>query len=203
MPRVIAIDGPVGSGKSTIAQAVGARLGLAVLGTGSMYRAVAVAALRRGIEPGPATAEALAALAAEVTVEGERVRVGGEDVTDELRNPEVNQAVSAVSATRQVRAELVQRQREWAEEHGGGVVEGRDIGTIVFPDAELKVFLTADEEERARRRGGDEDAAGLARRDHLDSTREVSPLSAAEHALVIDSTGLSVEEVVDVIVSHL
>ncbi len=187
---VIAIDGPVGSGKSTVARAVADRLGLAVLETGAMYRAVAALALRDGIPPGPA----LAACAAEVDV----------DAFDpaELRTPAVNRAVSAVAAEPAVRAALVPRQRAWIEARGGGVAEGRDMGTVVFPDADLKIFLTATAGERARRRG-DEDPAGVARRDHLDATRAASPLVAAEDAVVIDTTGLSVEEIVVRIVGLL
>ena len=202
--RVIAIDGPVGSGKSTIAKALGERLGLPVLETGAMYRAVAAAALRRGIEPGPETVDALVEVARGVTIDADqRMLVHGEDVSAELRTPEVNRSVSAVSSEAAVRDELVGRQRAWADEHGGGVVEGRDIGTVVFPDADLKVFLTASEEERARRRNADEDAADLARRDRLDSTRSASPLKAAPDAVVIDSTGLSVDEVLEQIVGRL
>ncbi|MDQ4097452.1 MAG: (d)CMP kinase, partial [Actinomycetota bacterium] len=119
----------------------------------------------------------------------------------ELRTPEVNRAVSTVAAQPEVRTALVQRQREWAEAHGGGVVEGRDIGTVVFPDAAVKVFLTASEAERARRRGGDEDASDIARRDQLDSSRAASPLVAADDAVVIDTTGRSVEDIVEEIVA--
>ena len=187
---VIAIDGPVGSGKTTVAQAVAARLGLEVLETGAMYRAVAALALRGGRAVGPDLAEVAAA-----------VDVGA-FTGDELRTPEVNRAVSAVAAEPAVRAALVLRQREWARERGGGVAEGRDMGTVVFPDADVKVFLTASAEERARRRG-DEDAAGVARRDHLDSTRAASPLTAADDAVVIDTTGLTVAEIVDRIVALL
>jgi cytidylate kinase len=190
--QVIAIDGPVGSGKSTVARAVAERLGLDVLETGAMYRAVAAAALREGVEPGPETADELARIAANVDLEAD---------PSELRTPEVNRVVSAVSAEPEVREALVQRQREWAETHRGGVVEGRDIGTVVFPDAAVKVFLTASEEERARRRGGDEEAADIARRDRLDSTRTSSPLAAADDAVVIDSTGRSVDDIVDEIVA--
>jgi cytidylate kinase len=189
--QVIAIDGPVGSGKSTVAKAVAERLGLDVLETGAMYRIVAAAALRNGVEPGPETADELARLAADVDLEAD---------TDELRTPAVNRAVSAVAAQPEVRAALVERQREWAEAHGGGVVEGRDIGTVVFPDASVKVFLTASEEERARRRGKDENADDIARRDRLDATRETSPLVAADDAVVIDSTGRSIEDIVEEIV---
>ena len=204
MTTVIAIDGPVGSGKSTVARAVAARLGLEVLETGAMYRALALAALRRGIVPGPDTVEQVAQLAREVPIEvGERVLVDGADVTSELRGRDVNEAVSAVAAEASVRAEMVQRQRQWVDEHGGGVVEGRDIGTVVFPDATLKVFLTASEEERARRREGDEDADAVARRDRLDSSREASPLTAAGDAVVIDTTGRDADDVVEEILRRL
>jgi cytidylate kinase len=202
--RVIAIDGPVGSGKSTIANALGERLGLPVLETGAMYRAVAAAALRQGIEPGPETVDELVELARGVTIDaGQRVLVHGEDVTAELRSTDVNRAVSAVASESAVRSEMVKRQRAWAEDHGGGVVEGRDIGTVVFPEAELKVFLTASEEERARRRDSDEDPSELARRDRLDSTRAASPLKSAPDAMVIDTTDASVDEIVEEIVSRL
>jgi len=202
--RVVAIDGPVGSGKSTVARAVAERLGVGHLDTGAMYRSVALAALRRGIDPEVAGAGDLAKLAAEVTLEvGERVIVDGDDVTDELRSPEVGRVVSSVAAEPDVRAELVRRQREWAKTRGGGVVEGRDIGSVVFPDAQLKVFLTASDEERAKRRSADEDADALARRDRLDSTRSASPLTQAEGALVIDTTELPVDEIVDEIVGRL
>ncbi|MFP5316862.1 MAG: (d)CMP kinase, partial [Acidimicrobiia bacterium] len=148
---------------------------------------------RLGIDPGPETAEELAGLAREIDASAA--------ADADLRSPAVNQAVSAVAARPEVRAELVALQRRWAEARGGGVVEGRDIGTVVFPDARVKVFLTASEEERARRRDADETAADIARRDRLDSSRSVSPLVAAEDALVIDSTGRSVDDVVDEIVA--
>ena len=203
--RLVAIDGPVGSGKSTVARAVAERLGLDVLPTGAMYRAVALAALRRGLQPEDTssdTADRLTQVAREVTIEvDDGVRLDGEDVSDELRTPAVNHAVSAVAANPDVREAMVAHQRAWAEAHGGGVVEGRDIGTVVFPDAAVKVFLTASDEARARRRGGDEDAADLARRDRLDSTRATSPLKAAPDAHVIDSTDRTVDEVVDEIVA--
>ncbi len=163
-----------------------------------------MAALRRGIEPGPDTAEELIQLVEEVSIEvGERVLVDGKDVTAELRTPEVNRAVSGVSAQPEVRERMVEHQRQWVRDHGGGVVEGRDIGTVVFPEATRKVFLTASDEERARRRGQDEDAAGVARRDELDSSRQVSPLAAADDAIVIDSTGREVDEVVEEILRRL
>jgi cytidylate kinase len=200
--RVIAIDGPVGAGKSTVARAVAARLGLAHLDTGAMYRSVALAALNRGLDPETMSAEDMARVAAVASLEvGDRVLLDGEDVTDRLRSPEVGRAVSTVAACPEVRAEMVKRQRAWVAARDGGVLEGRDIGSVVFPDAAVKVFLTASDEERARRRSGDEDAAALARRDRLDSTRATSPLARAPGAVVVDSTGRSVDDVVDEIVA--
>ena len=206
---LLAIDGPAGSGKSTVARAVAARLGLRYLDTGAMYRSVAFAALRDGIDPadGPSLARLAKGLKIEVA---ERVLVDGVDASAAIRGPAVTAAVSAVSAHPEVREELVRRQRAWAEEQGGGVVEGRDIGTVVFPDADVKVFLTASEEERARRRQKDEDApdvravaADLARRDDLDSSRTVSPLRPADDAVVIDTTAHTVDDVVNEVVGLL
>lgn len=197
--RVIAVDGPAGAGKSTVARAVAERLGLAVLETGAMYRAVAAAAVTRGIAP--ERASELAALARLVTVgTGGSVAVDGDDVTADIRAPAVSRIVSAVAAHPEVRSEMVRRQREWAVTHGGGVIEGRDIGTVVFPDAGVKVFLTASDAERARRRGTDEGAADVARRDRLDSTRATSPLRPAPDALVIDTTDRAVDDIVAQIV---
>jgi cytidylate kinase len=206
---LVAIDGPAGSGKSTIARAVAARLELQYLDTGAMYRSVAFAALRDGVDP--TDGDALATLAKGLDIQiDDRVLVDGEDATTEIRGPAVTAIVSAVSAHPEVRAELVRRQRAWAERRDGGVVEGRDIGTVVFPDADVKVFLTASEEERARRRQRDDDApdvravaADLARRDVLDSTRTVSPLRPANDAAVIDTTARTVEDVVDEVVGLL
>lgn len=205
--RVIAIDGPAGSGKSTVARQVAARLGLAYLDTGAMYRAVAFEAIRRGIDPEDAPVVAELARQMELSVE-ETVMVNGTDATVEIRNPEVTRAVSVVAANPDVRRELVLRQREWADYRGGGVVEGRDIGTVVFPDAELKVFLTASEEARADRRSRemldrnyDDVAADLARRDRIDSTRVASPLSAADDAVQLDTTALDAEQVVERVLS--
>lgn len=209
--RVVAVDGPSGSGKSTVSRAVADDLGLEVLDTGAMYRAVTQAALARGLDL--ADGDALGALARTVTIEvTDVVLLDGTDVSDAIRGPEVTGAVSAVSAHPQVREELVARQRAWVAERGGGVVEGRDIGTVVFPDAPLKIYLTADEEERARRRQRDEEAAerrtdvaavadALARRDRLDSTRTVSPLAAAADAVVVDTTAMTRDEVVDRVVA--
>jgi len=201
--QVIAIDGPAGSGKSTVARAVAERLGLDYLDTGAMYRAVAFAAMRRGIDPEDSEPVARLAQAMELDV-GARVCVEGVDATIEIRSPEVTRAVSVVAANLDVRHEMVQRQREWANAHHGGVVEGRDIGTVVFPEAAIKVYLTADDSERAGRRSKemldmhyDKVAADIARRDHADSTRTTSPLSIADDAVLVDTTGRNVDEVVD------
>lgn len=205
--RVIAIDGPAGSGKSTVARAVASRLHLDYLDTGAMYRAVAFAALGRGLEP--TDANAVAELARQVDIDiGETVLVDGVDATAAIRGPEVSRAVSAVAANPEVRREMVARQRRWAEDHDGGVVEGRDIGTVVFPDATVKVYLTASDSERAVRRSKDKEmgslgyeqvAADIARRDHLDSTRVASPLAVADDAVVLDTTGVDVDTVVQTV----
>ncbi len=190
---VIAIDGPAGSGKSTVARAVAAALKLPYLDSGAMYRSVAWAALRAGIDA--SDADRVAALAKRLTiVVGDRVTVDGIDVTDTIREPAVTTTVSAVAANPAVRAELVRRQREWLEAHGGaGVVEGRDIGTVVFPDAKVKVYLTASAEVRAARR---HEEADINRRDRLDSTRAVSPLERAPDAVEVDTTTTEVDDVV-------
>lgn len=208
--RVIAIDGPGGSGKSTVARHLAERLGLQYLDTGAMYRAVAFAALRRGIDPSEEEPVAHLVDALELTVDEEGVTVDGVDATIEIRGPEVTRAVSLVAANPAVRAELRSRQREWAAARAGGVIEGRDIGTVVFPEADLKVFLTARAEVRADRRSrevSDLDyetvAADLARRDTLDEGREDSPLAQAEGALVLDTTGMSIDEVVERLVAAL
>ena len=202
---IVAVDGPAGSGKSTVARAVAGRLGLSYLDTGAMYRSVAHAALVAGIRGDDA--DAVAALAARVQIEvGDRVMVDGEDATKAIRSHEVTRAVTAAASNPKVRSEMVRRQRAWVEEHGGGVVEGRDIGSVVFPNARLKVFLTADPDERARRRAAEAGVAvatDIARRDEADSTREHSPLAAAEDAVTIDTTGRQVDDVVDEILGLL
>lgn len=208
--RIIAIDGPAGSGKSTVARALARHLGLEYLDTGAMYRSVTFAALRRGIDPTEAEVVARIVGDIELDVGEDAVTVDGVDATIEIRGPEVSRAVSVVAANPAVRTEMVRRQREWAERHGGGVVEGRDIGSVVFPDAELKVYLTADPEVRAQRRSqevADLDyetvAADLARRDALDQGREVSPLVEADGAFLVDTTGLTVEEIIGVIAEEI
>lgn len=210
--RIVAIDGPSGSGKSTVSRGVAARLELEVLDTGAMYRALTLAVLEQGIDP--TDAAACARLARDIVLDvGIRTLVDRRDVSAAIRGPEVTAAVSTVSAHPRVREALVARQRAWAAEHGGGVVEGRDIGTVVFPDARVKVFLTASGEERARRRQRDEAAADrtievdsvhadLTRRDALDSNRTVSPLKIAPDALLIDTTGREVDDVVAEIVAR-
>lgn len=199
--RVIAIDGPAGTGKSTIGKALARRLGLEYLDTGAMYRAVTAAALRRGI-PLDDT-EAVGRLAVELDLEvGEAgVFADGIDVTTEIRGAEVTGAVSRVAANSAVRAELRTRQRAWAQARGGGVIEGRDIGTVVFPDAQLKLYLTASPRVRAERRvaeaGGDVDEieASIAARDQYDSTRADSPLREADGSVLVDTTGLGIDAV--------
>ncbi len=207
---VVAIDGPAGSGKSTVARRVAEALGLPALDTGAMYRAVTWAVLQAGIDPDDAAAVTALARAIDLDV-GPPVRVGGRDVHEAIRTAEVSAAVSLVAAVPDVRTLLVAAQREWIEIHGGGVVEGRDIGTVVVPDALLKIYLVASEEERARRRLRQDDdtdvvaegSRGLAatqaanrRRDAIDSGRAASPLAAADDAVVLDTTGLSVDDVV-------
>lgn len=209
--RVVAIDGPSGSGKSTVAREVARRLGLPVLDTGAMYRAVTLAVLEAGVDPADEAACTAIAEAVRIEVESGTTRLDGRDVSTEIRGPEITAAVSAVSAHPSLRAFLVEQQREWVRRHGGGVVEGRDIGTVVFPRAAVKVFLVASEDERARRRQLDERRAArdvdveavrveLERRDRLDSGRPTSPLRAADDAFQLDTTGRTVDEVVDEIV---
>ena len=191
---LIAIDGPAGAGKSTVARAVADALGFAFLDSGAMYRAAALAALRGGDPTRVSVAP------------GERVLLDGEDVTEAIRTPEVTEMASKVAADPAVRAALVARQRELIA-HGDHVAEGRDIGTVVWPGAELKVFLTATPEERARRRAaqlGAEYGTVLTEqriRDERDRRREHSPLAPAPDAVELDTTGLGVEEVVRRIVA--
>jgi cytidylate kinase len=191
---IVAIDGPAGAGKSSVARAVADELGFTYLDSGSMYRAVALAALERGL---PA-----ASVAGDLDIEvGPRVRVDGRDVTSEIRTPEVSEAASAAASDPAVRRALVAQQRRLLS-RGDWVAEGRDIGTVVAPEADVKVFLTADPAERARRRAAELGAdvatvqAEQAIRDQRDSTREHSPLKPAPGAVELDTTGLSLGDVV-------
>jgi cytidylate kinase len=199
---IIAIDGPAGSGKSTVARALAQRLGWSVLDTGAMYRALTAEALHQGVDP--ADAESMADLAkGSVIVTRPRVSINGRDVEGEIRSDEVNVAVSVVAANPSVRAAMVERQRAVADtEPGGLVVEGRDITTVVFPHARVKIYLTATLDERTRRRG-DEGPDSVARRDRADTSRSASPLRQADDALALDTTGLSVDQVVEEIVRCL
>ena len=208
--RVIAIDGPAGSGKSTVARRLAERLQLAYLDTGAMYRAVAFAALRRGIDPEEAAPVGRMVAQLEMVVDEGSITVDGVDASIEIRGPEVTRAVSAVAANPAVRAELVRRQREWVAGRGGAVVEGRDIGTVVFPDADLKAYLTARLDVRAGRRQkevSDMDyeavAADIARRDTVDSNRSSDPLSCADDAVTVDTSDRDVEEIVGDLMSRL
>ena len=201
--RIIAIDGPAGSGKSTVARAVAQELGWIYLDTGSMYRAVAIAARAQGISLTDETA--MGVFASGVTLSlGARVVINDVDVTDELRTERTNRDVSVVAALGSVREAMVAQQRLFAANADTGVVvEGRDITTVVFPNATVKIYLTASLEERARRRGGDADVASVARRDDADMNRAVSPLTQAADARSIDTTGRSISDVVQEIVACL
>jgi CMP/dCMP kinase len=203
---LVAIDGPAGSGKSSVARAVADKLGFANLNTGAAYRAVALVALREGV--GLDDGEALAALSRRIGLDARGARVDGAPVPeDDLRTPEVSAAASTVSARPEVRAVLLDVQREAARRtsrEGGAVVEGRDIGTVVLPDAELKIYLSAEPEERARRRAHqtgreaelDRIREAMRKRDWQDSERATSPLKPAPNAVVLDTTSLDLDGVV-------
>ncbi len=207
----IAVDGPAGTGKSSVSRGLARALGARYLDTGSMYRIVTLAVLRAGVDENDVSA--VGALADQVDMavgfdpDEDLSYLGGEDVSAEIRGDAVTRAVSAVSAVPAVRTRLVARQRELAAGPGSVVVEGRDIGTVVLPDADVKIFLTASAEERARRRNDQNLANGLRddyegvladvrRRDHLDSTRAVSPLRAADDAMIVDSSDMTESDVV-------
>lgn len=209
---MIALDGPAGTGKSSVSRGLARTLGLRYLNTGAMYRIVTLAVLRAGVDI--ADAQRVADIADDVDLavgydpDEDRAFLAGEDVSFEIRGDEVTGAVSAVSAVPAVRTRLVQLQRELAAGDGGVVVEGRDIGTVVLPDADVKIFLTASAEVRAQRRhaqniaNGIEDSyeavlADVKRRDHLDSTRAVSPLRAAQDAVIVDTSDMNEAQVID------
>lgn len=213
---VIAVDGPAGTGKSSVSRGLARALGARYLDTGAMYRIVTLAVLRAGI--GLDDANSIAAVAAEAKLavgydpDEDRSYLAGEDVSTEIRGDEVTKAVSAVSAVPAVRTRLVELQRQLAAGTGSVVVEGRDIGTVVLTDADVKILLTASAQERARRRNDQNIANGLGddyegvladvqRRDHLDSTRAVSPLRAADDAVVVDTSDMSESEVIDHLVA--
>jgi cytidylate kinase len=204
--NVVAIDGPAGAGKSTIARELARVLNLPYLDTGAMYRGITCAALRKGIDPSDDAAVAELALITQLDISEDGLLVDGVDATADIRGEAVTRAVSSVAANSEVRRDLRERQRSWVASRGGGVVEGRDIATVVFPDARLKVFLTASPLVRAQRRvaqiGGDVDqiARDIAERDHKDSTRIDSPLRESENAILVDTSNRSIEDVVNQIV---
>ncbi|MBO30606.1 MAG: cytidylate kinase [Acidimicrobiaceae bacterium] len=202
--KVIAIDGPAGSGKSTVAQALAARLNLHYLDTGAMYRAVAFAVIHQQIDIHDIEKVIQVAKSLDLQLTQESCVVNGIEATEEIRGQEVTLLVSQVAAVPEVRAEMVKRQRTWAEERNGGVMEGRDIGSVVFPDASLKIYLTASEEVRAQRRAAEIEegdvasiAADIERRDTVDTQRSASPLMEAEDAIVVDTSEMTLEQVVD------
>jgi CMP/dCMP kinase len=211
-PVVVAIDGPSGTGKSSVSRGLARALKARYLDTGAMYRTVTLALLRAGVDLSDAQAVGAAAVDVPVSVgcdpDTDRSYLGDEDVSAEIRGDDVTRAVSAVSAVPAVRERLVAMQRALAAAAGSVVVEGRDIGTVVLPDADVKFFLTASAETRARRRNDQNVASGLGddypgvladvqRRDHLDSTRPVSPLRAADDAVVIDTSDMTESEVIE------
>ena len=208
--RVVAIDGPAGSGKSTVARRLAERLGLEYLDTGAMYRSVAFAAMAREVDLADSDAIVEVARTSDIHVDDTSVIVDGVDATTQIRGPEVTRSVSTVAAISGVREVLRVRQQAWVVERGGGVLEGRDIGTVVFPNAELKVYLSASAAVRAERRAGEVSAldyetvaADLAARDAADTTRQHDPLTQAPDAVHIDTTDLTVDEVVDELIARL
>jgi len=204
---VVAIDGPSGAGKGTVARAVAAKLGYRHLDTGAMYRAVAWKARAEGIDLSDEAAVAELGERARFDLEDGRIAIDGHDVAAAIRTPEMDKAAAAVARHAAVRRVLVSRQRKYGA--GGGIVmEGRDIGTVVFPDADVKIYLDASPEERARRRAADpahsaqgvriaDVATALAERDRSDSTRAASPLAVADDAVVLDTTELPLEQVIE------
>lgn len=201
-PVVIAIDGPAGAGKSTIAKALARDLGIAYLDTGAMYRGVTFAVLRKGLSATDVDAVGRIAQTVVFVQTTDTLHIDNVDATAAIRTPEVDAAVSHIAANSVVRDEMRQRQRQWIADHNGGVVEGRDIGSVVFPDATLKVYLVATPLVRAERRvaqhGGDvaEIARAIAERDERDSTRADSPLRQTPDAVVVDTSNRSVNQIV-------
>jgi cytidylate kinase len=203
---VVAVDGPAGVGKSTVARGVATALKVPYLDTGAFYRALTLAVIRSGVDPTDAAAVLSVARSVALDFSDGTMWSNGEDVTEAIRAPEVSALVSAVSAFPEVRRVIVARQQAWVARHGdAAVVEGRDIGTVVFPEAPVKVYLVADPSERARRRATDAEVAGqevsavegqLRARDRADSTRRASPLRPAEDAVIIDTTLLAADQVV-------
>lgn len=202
---IVAIDGPAGAGKSTIARRVAQKMNAIYVDTGAMYRAVALWAQRHGIASSDMQSVEKLAQHAEIEFAGQRILLNGEDVSEEIRRPEIAQAASEVAAIPGVRRAMVALQRDMAEK-ASLVMEGRDIGTVVFPDAEVKIYLDARPEERAQRRAAELEAKGvavdladltrqIAERDHRDRNRDTSPLIQAPDATFLDSTGLGPEEV--------
>ncbi len=206
---VVAIDGPACAGKSTIAKALAARLKLRYLDTGAMYRAVTFAAIQSGLDLTDQDSVSELTQKSEMILTNDTVSINGMDATKAIRGEVVTAAVSAVAANSLVRTELRQRQRQWIADHDGGVVEGRDIGSVVFPDATLKVYLTASPFVRAQRRvaqtGGivEQIADAIAARDSQDSTRSDSPLLQTDDAVTIDTSNQSIDQVLDQIVALL
>lgn len=204
---VVAIDGPAGAGKSTIAKALAQSLGLQYLDTGAMFRAVTSVVLRSGIDQHDEKSVGKVAAELQLDMTGDSVIANGRDVTLDIRSAVVTQAVSTVAANSLVRSIMRERQRTWSEINGGGVIEGRDIGTVVFPDAILKVYLTASPRVRAERRvaetGGnvDEIESLIAERDLKDSTRADSPLRESEDSVIVDTSHRTIEEIVNNIVA--
>ncbi len=206
---IIAIDGPAGAGKSTVGRALADRLHLAYLDTGAMYRAMTFAALQRGVCEQDIDEVAAMAPTVDIELDDNQVIVDGIDATQAIRGREVTENVSQIAANTTVRSVLVDRQRAWVEAHGGAVVEGRDIASVVFPDAALKLYVTASPRVRAERRvaevGGDvrDMEASIIERDRKDSTRADSPLLTVPDAVVVDTTGMTVDEVIDHVVAML